>query len=639
MSSGDFHSVANRATLVPMRDDLPTGTVTFLFTDIEGSTRLLIQLGDSYAAVLGEHHRLLRQVWKKHRGVEVDTQGDSFFVAFARASDAVSAAAAGQAALAGGSVRVRMGLHTGEAVLTDTGYVGYEVHRAARIAAAAHGGQTLLSQSTRELVDAAVRDLGPHRFKDLSDPERIFQLGDGEFPRLKTLFQTNLPVQPNALIGRERELADVTALLRDGARFLTLTGAGGSGKTRLALHAAAELADEFPDGVWFVPLAPLSDSQLVTPTVARTVGAVGNLAEHLADRRLLLVLDNFEQVLEAAHEVGGAVGGAAGVRVLVTSRERLHLSAEREYEVPTLPLDDGVTLFVERARRFDREFAPDDDVVAIIRSLDGLPLAIELAAARAKVLPPAQIRERLSLDVLTGGDRDLPERQQTLRATIAWSYKLLNEHERVVVDALSVFPASFAIDAAEEIARADLDVLTSIVDKSLLRHAGSGRFFMLATIREFAGERLETGARAAQVHAAHAEHYLRLGELLHQPLEKQDPDALARFEFEHDNFRAALAWYGRANPECALRLVAAIGRGWYAHGHLEEGSRHLHAALAGASDPAPRAHALRMLAIIHMTLGNPDEAQVNADEAVALFDHLGDAGNSQRRQQRAQTSP
>jgi adenylate/guanylate cyclase family protein len=312
--------------------ELPRGTVTFLFTDIEGSTRLLQGLGEGYADALAEHRRVLREAFVRHSGVEVDTQGDAFFVAFARASDALAAARDAQAALKG-PIRVRIGVHTGEPVVTDAGYVGLDVHRAARIAAAGHGGQVLVSQSTRELTGAdGLRDLGVHRMKDLSAPERIYQLGEGEFPPLKTLYQTNLPVQPTALVGRERELMEVIELVHSH-RLVTLTGAGGSGKTRLALQAAAELADEFADGAWFVSVAALTNPALVEPTIASVVGANGDFANFLRGKRMLLLLDNLEQLLPDV----AAIVASLSVTVIATSRERLNVYGEQEYQVPTLP--------------------------------------------------------------------------------------------------------------------------------------------------------------------------------------------------------------------------------------------------------------------------------------------------------------
>ena len=366
------------------RAELPTGTVTFLFTDVEGSTRLLHDFGERYVGVLSEHRRVLREAFARHGGVEVDTQGDAFFVAFAKASEALTAAVEGRDGLARGPIRVRMGLHTGEPTATAEGYVGMDVHRAARIAAAGHGGQILVSQSTRDLApSSSLRDLGQHRLKDLTAPERIYQFGDEDFPPIKTLSQTNLPVQPTPLVGRERELEQLLGLL-DSNRLLTLTGPGGSGKTRLAMQVAAELVEEFPDGVWFVSLAPLVDPLLVLPTVAATIGAQDELSEHLRGKRMLLLLDNLEQVLSVAPKLGELLAQSPGVKLLTTSRERLSLAAEQEYSVPTLPLEDAVELFVARSRQLDPSFSADSTVGEICRRLDGLPLAVELAAARIR---------------------------------------------------------------------------------------------------------------------------------------------------------------------------------------------------------------------------------------------------------------
>src|SRR5439155_10968860 len=332
---------------------LPTGTVTFLFTDIEGSTRLLHELGDSYVDALADHRRLLREVFDRHDGVEVDTQGDAFFVAFGRAKDALAAATEARQALSEGPIRVRVGLHTGEPVITEEGYVGIDVHRAARVAAAGHGGQVLVSQTTRDLLgsDVELRDLGEHRLRDLAEPQRLYQLGDREFPALKSLNPSNLPVQPTPLIGREVELGDVLELVR-AYRLVTLIGPGGSGKTRLALQAAAELVGEFRDGVWFVALASLRDPRLVLPTIAQTLGVrePQTAAEYLRTKETLLVLDNLEQLLDAVPTLAELLRSAAGLKLLVTSRASLRLSGEREFAVPPLTDEEAVALFTERAR-------------------------------------------------------------------------------------------------------------------------------------------------------------------------------------------------------------------------------------------------------------------------------------------------
>jgi predicted ATPase/class 3 adenylate cyclase len=545
---------------------LPDGTVTFLFTDIEGSTRLLQELGDEYADVLADHRRTLRAEFARHGGVEVGTEGDAFFVAFAKASDALAAAAAAREALADGPIRVRMGLHTGEPTVTEEGYVGIDVHRAARIAAAGHGGQILVSQSTRDLAGAdRLRDLGVHRLKDLAAPERLFQLDDDKYPPLKTVDQTNLPVQPTPFVGRERELAEVLALL-DAHRIVTLTGPGGSGKTRLALQAAAESVERYGDGAWFVSLAAVRDPRLIEPTIARVVGGPDDLHEFLAGKRTLLVLDNLEQLLPEAAEI---VAGLSA-RILATSRSRLNVTAEQEFPVPTLPLDDAAALFTQRAKQLEPSFEPDAAVRQIAERLDGLPLALELAAARVKVLTPRQILERLgrSLDLLTSSAHDAPERQRTLRGTVEWSYRLLTASEQLLFARMAVFAGTFELEAAEAVCSAELDVLQSLVDKSLLRHREDGRFFMLETIRALALEKLRDLADASSLRRRHDDYFLDVAEELDarerlSGMRDLSAESLERFERELPSFRAALAGLlGAGRREGALRLGAALWRFW-----------------------------------------------------------------------------
>ncbi len=437
--------------------DLPSGTVTFLFTDIEGSTRLLGELGpEAYALALADHRAIVRMTFAANGGVEVDTQGDAFFVAFPTAPGALAAAVATNSVLEPGPIRLRMGLHTGAPLLVDEGYVGSDVHRAARIAAAGHGGQILVSGSTAALVGFdGLRDLGDHRLKDLAAAERIYQVGPDDFPPLRTLYRTNLPVPVTPFLGRERELAEIVGMLETGEiRVLTLTGPGGTGKTRLSMQAAAAVGDRYVDGVWWVPLAPLRDHRLVSETAARIIGSADALAEHIGERSMLLVFDNFEQVIEGAADLAGVLGDCPNLDILATSREPLHIGGEHEYPVPPLAPDDGVALFVTRARAIDPTFAADDAVIEICRRLDDLPLAIELAAARIRALSTEQILARLEqrLSLLTGGARDLPERQRTLRGAIEWSHDLLSPDEQTVFRRFAVFRAGCTLEAAESVA-------------------------------------------------------------------------------------------------------------------------------------------------------------------------------------------
>jgi predicted ATPase len=618
---------------------LPTGTVTFLFTDIEGSTRLLHELGDAYVEALAEHRRVLREAFGRHEGVEVDTQGDAFFVAFARASDAVAAASAAQSALAG-PIRVRMGLHTGEPLITDEGYAGIDVHRAARIAAVGSGGQVLLSQSTRDLVAGdSVLDLGEHRLKDLTAPERIYQFGEGDFPPLKSLNQTNLPVQPTPLVGREHELDQVLTLFRrDDVRLLTLTGPGGSGKTRLALQAAAELVEDYPGGVWFVPLASVIDVEFVLPTIATTVGAKDALGDHLRDRATLLVLDNLEHLVETGPRLAELLTASPQLRILATSRERLALAGEHEYIVPPLPVADAVELFVARARQLDPRFEAGASVAEICLRLDLLPLALELAAARVKVLTPGQILSRLErrLDLLGTGPRDLPERQRTLRNTIAWSYDLLDETDRLLFARLAAFPGSFDLEGAEDVAAADLDQLQSLVDKSLLRRTEAGRFFMLETIREYAVEQLVGTGASDSIRRRHVDHFLALAERAAAELRGPNQTVwLGRLDAEHDNFRSALTWLRAADEaELELRLSIALTRFWYVRGHITEARSWLDKVLsanevlaASAGQPAPlRAQVVTSASAFALIQGDYPEATRLAEESLQLARAQGDPG-------------
>ena len=613
-----------------MPRDLPSGTVTFLFTDVEGSTRLLHELGaEGYAEALAEHRRILREAFTSRGGVEVDTQGDAFFVAFPTASGALAAAADATDTLAGGPIRVRVGIHTGTPHLTDEGYVGEDVHRAARIAAAGHGGQVLVSAATATLTGpGGLRDLGEHRLKDLSAPERIFQLGDGDFPPLKSLHQTNLPVPATPFLGREREVAEVAGQLAGGVRLLTLTGPGGTGKTRLALRSAGEASPGFPDGVWWVPLAPIRDPRLVLTETARAVGSRNGLVDHIADKRLLVVLDNFEQVVEAATDLAGLIAACPRLAVLVTSRETLRISGEHEYPVPPLDPAESVELFTARALAVRPDFVPDEAVAAICRRLDDLPLAVELAAARTRALTTTQILDRLDrrLALLTSGGRDLPERQRTLHGAIAWSHELLDPDEQRLFARLAVFRGGATLDAVEAVAEADLDTLESLVDKSLLRRRDD-RFRMLETIREFAADRLAESGEAAGTERRHAEYFLALAEDAVPHLRTDSAEHLDRLDAEHDNIRAALdRLQAVGETQLVLRLAAAASRFWYLRSHFREGEQRLTAALAADQTPtAARAAALNGAAVMALNRGEATVARERAQAALAVSDSVGDA--------------
>jgi predicted ATPase/class 3 adenylate cyclase len=546
--------------------DLPAGRVTLLFTDVAGSTRLLRALGDAYAGALAEHRRVLRSAFASHAGVEVDTQGDAFFVAFASAPDAAAAALDAQGALAEGPIRVRIGIHTGEPTRVARGYVGLDVHLAARIGAAGHGGQTLLSLSTRNDLDngALLVDLGEHRLKDFDEAVALFQLGAGEFPPLKTISNTNLPRPASTFVGREADVAEIVARIRGGARLVTLTGPGGAGKTRLALEAAAELVPEFRAGVFWVGLAPLREAELVLETVARVLGTQDDLIAHIGDRELLLLLDNFERLLPAATQVAKLVERCPNLHVLATSRERLRLRDEVEVHVSSLATADAVRLFAERSG-----LAPDKPVARLCDALDDLPLAIELAAARTAVLSPTQILERIGrrLDLFHGA-RDLDPRQQTLRATIDWSHELLDDAERRLFACLAVFTGGCTLEAAGEIAGAELDTLEALVCKSLVGHAGE-RFWMLETIREYALERLAENPDKATVRDRHADWFLALAEQAAPRLEAADQGLwLDRLEQEYPNVREALRGGARA-----ARFIAALRYFWVKRGYQPEGRR------------------------------------------------------------------
>jgi predicted ATPase/class 3 adenylate cyclase len=605
--------------------DLPTGTVTFLFTDVEGSTRLLHELGDAYADALGEHRRALRECFGRHGGVEVDTQGDAFFVAFAKASDALAAAVDGKAALEPGAIRVRMGLHTGEPLLTEEGYVGIDVHRAARIAAAGHGGQILVSQSTRDLIGAdGLRDLGEHRLQDLAASERIYQLGDARFPPLRSLNATNLPLPAEPLVGRKKELLEVLRLIRtEGARLVTVTGPGGVGKTRFALEVGAELVADFTHGIWFVNVAAVRDPGLVLPTIAGRLGAKAELTEHIGDRAMLVLVDNFEQVVTAASDLSVLMSSCPNLVLLVTSRERLQVGGERNYPLRPLAESPAVELFRQRATATNPAFeARYEDVAALCDRVDGLPLAIELAAARVTVLSVAAIEERLvgRLDLLKTGRRDLPERQRTLRATMQWSHALLRRPEQQLFRRLGVFAGGFTLDASEFVAGATLESLTSLVDKSLVV-IDDERFGLLEVLRQYAAELLTDSSEAKRMRLRHAQYFLELA--------KRDlprPEWTSMMRLEHENILAALdALHDLGRADLELELAVRASAFWHAAGYVSQGRIRLEGALERAplSSPRIRASGLQQAASLAQDAGDYVVSERHAREHLKLTEKVG----------------
>jgi predicted ATPase/class 3 adenylate cyclase/tetratricopeptide (TPR) repeat protein len=637
----------------------PSGTVTLLFSDIEGSTRLLRRTGPAYPELLERHRMLLREAFERHGGRVLGAEGDGFFVAFERAGDAAAAAADGQRALGendwpdGNEVRVRMGLHTGEPRPTDDGYVGLDVHHAARVMAAGHGGQVLVSETTCALLGKGVelRDLGEHQLKDLAGPEQLYQLPiDGlpaEFPPLNTLDSrfTNLPTVPNAFVGRERELVEAGALLaRDDVRLLTLIGPGGTGKTRLALQLAWAADERFADGAAFVQLAPVRDPELVVPAIAQALdlrdqpgeSALETLSEYLRDKELLLVLDNFEQVLRAAPAVASLLAAAPGLKLLATSRTPLHLSGERAYRVPQLALDEAVELFAERAQAAAPDFRLDDEnadaVAEICSRLDRLPLAIELAAPRVRTLTPQALLRRLDqrLPLLTGGAQDADERQRTLRDTIAWSYDLLPEREQTLFRQLAVFVGGFRLEAAAVGGSIDvLEDLDSLVETSLLLRLredsdGEPRFWMLETIREYALEQLGAAAELESARKRHGAWFAGLAECLDAESVTGDQSAsMARLADDYPNLRAAIE---RAREdrdgELLLRLATALWPFWSTRGYVAEGRQALEDALELAGRRPARA--LLGRASLRVFSGNSDGLFDDVQEVLRTAEELGD---------------
>ncbi len=612
--------------------------MTLLFTDIEGSTRLLHELGpDRYADALAEHRRIVREAAAAHGGVEVDTQGDAFFIAFSTPRGAAEAARAAREGLEAGAIRVRMGLHTGTPTRTEEGYVGEDVHRGARIAALAHGDQILVSPATAALLDGEpLRDLGQHRLKDFDSAVRIFQLGEREFPPLRTPGSVELPTPATPFLGREQELFDGVALVYErDPRVLTIVGPGGTGKTRFAIELARLLGDDADGGTVFVPLAPLRDAEFVLQTLADRLGASSPdpaaIAARIGERRTHIVCDNLEHLLPgAARPLAELVAAAPALRLIATSREPLRVQGEAELDLPPLVHDDAVELFCERARAVRPDVTGTAAVAELCDRLDRLPLAIELAAARTKLLAPEALLERLGdrLDALKGA-RDAEERHSTLRATIAWSHDLLDEDEQQLFARLGVFRGGCTLEAAESVCDADLDTVASLLDKSLLRRRtgllGEERYWMLETIREFALEQLEATGEGDLLRRRHAEHFLALGETANLTAESVGPQRAEIVRAEQDNFRAAIDWAIDHDPALAFRLTIALEQFWVMNDAFE-GAQRLKVLLDHSSSVSPllRARALRVYAESAFMAGDFDTGARVQEESLREFRDIGD---------------
>lgn len=653
------------------RNDLPTGTVTFFFSDMEGSTRLVQELGDAWPGLLEDHDRLVRAAIERAGGVEVRTEGDSFFVAFASASDAVAAAAEVQRALGDHvwpgdcTVRVRIGIHTGEGALGGSDYVGLDVHRAARIAAAAHGGQVIVSEATATLSErllppgAELRDLGKHRLKDLLEREALFQLVvpgvSDEFPPLRTLeaIPNNLPMQVTSFVGREDDLETALQLLETN-RILTLLGPGGTGKSRLSVQVAAEAADGFPDGVYFIPLAPVSDGDLIAPTILSTLGVQvtsarmepeEQLLKFVADKCLLLVLDNFEQLVESAQIVAEMAGASPTSKFLVTSRIPLRVRGEQELPIPPLDLaepgadlaslsnNEAVHLFVERARAVQPDFTLTEDnagpVVELVSRLDGLPLAIELVVPKLKSLPVERILDRLDTRTLTAGARDAPERHQTMWNAISWSEETLSESCRRLLWQVSVFAGGWRLEEMEKVCASGgdiLDELATLVDHSLVRREGE-RFRLLQVIREFAADRLAESGGGDEVRHRHTMAYCeRIEEAFPELTRKDRKQWLESLDADHDNLRAAMSrCIAAGETDSALRFAWSMWRYWQIRGHLYEARRRVEEALAlEGGDPRLQAKAVEALGGIAWWQGDIEACGKAYEEALEAQRELGD---------------
>ena len=620
-----------------MRPQLPTGTVTFFFTDVEGSTRLLRDLGpDLYAETLEEHRRVVREAIATYGGVEVDTQGDAFFVAFPTAQGAAGAARAAVDGLAAGPVRVRIGLHTGAPTIAAEGYVGLDVHRGARIAALAHGAQILVSPTTAALLDSEpLRGLGRHRLKDFDGAVALYQLGERAFPPLRAPGSVDLPAAATRFLGREQELFDAVSLVYErDPRVLTILGPGGTGKTRFALELARLLAEDADGGTVFVALAPLREPALVPAAVADRLGALAPdssaIASRVGERRTHVVCDNVEHLLPgAARTLAELMSAAPALRLLVTSREALRVQGESEFNLQPLVGDDAVALFCERAQAVRPDVAATATVAELCERLDRLPLALELAAARMKLLTPEVLLERLGnrLDALKG-TRDAEERHFTLRATIAWSHDLLDADEQQLFARLSVFRAGCTLETAEVVCGAALDPLGSLLDKSLLGRrrgrAGEERYWMLETIREFALERLEESGEAGQLRREHAQRMLAIARSAHAGDDYAESDVGALLT-EREDLRAALDWAQEKDVELGLEIAVELQNLWAASAP-GEGMRRLERLLESA-EAIPReleARALRVCGGAADLAGHDEHGERLTSKSLQLSRELDD---------------